>query len=354
MWCLMYWPPEVLIRGFRSLFVTNSELKMVKYDLQWTFEGHKGPINCASFMEDEGFLVTGTSANGTLVFWCFNVSLVLFEWIHMETVFDSAIEALELDKTHNLLAATTLGRIALYQVTKDKGAPLHLIWVIPPFSHPHYLTLPISVHFFDQGHSLMVTHLDSSYEAPHMDSEDTQLTMNKKEYFLSGTLWMDATYISSQTSTHTALFISTGLAVGLDKTAFAMSNLILMDAWLSLVVIMEKLCCGILSQESLYKSFTMGKVVTYHSPWHSKHVIASGSSDPGNSQLCIKIWSNEIDSLLKKADKDTSNRAVGAFLYMGCMVTVIAIILIDTCVYREMYHCVVSNVMLIKVFVVTG
>jgi len=39
----------------------------------------------------------------------------------METAFDSAIKALGLDETHNLLAATTLGRIALYQVTKDKG-----------------------------------------------------------------------------------------------------------------------------------------------------------------------------------------------------------------------------------------
>ena len=41
--------------------------------------------------------------------------------MHMETVFDSAIKALGLDETHNLLAATMMGRIALYQVTKDKG-----------------------------------------------------------------------------------------------------------------------------------------------------------------------------------------------------------------------------------------
>jgi len=32
----------------------------IKYDLQWTLEGHKGPINCASFTEDGSFLATGS------------------------------------------------------------------------------------------------------------------------------------------------------------------------------------------------------------------------------------------------------------------------------------------------------
>ena len=39
--------------------------------------------------------------------------------MHMETVFDCAIEYLQLDDTHNLLAVTALGRIAVYRLAKE-------------------------------------------------------------------------------------------------------------------------------------------------------------------------------------------------------------------------------------------
>lgn len=37
-----------------------------------------------------------------------------FEWIHMETVFDDAIEHVEIDDTWGLLAITGKGRIVIY------------------------------------------------------------------------------------------------------------------------------------------------------------------------------------------------------------------------------------------------
>ena len=45
---------------------------------------------------------------------------------------------------------------------------LSLIRVDPPLSDPRMPTLPISVHFFNQGCSLMITHLDSRemYDIP--------------------------------------------------------------------------------------------------------------------------------------------------------------------------------------------
>ena len=39
----------------------------------------------------------------------------------METVFDCAIECAQLDDTHNLLAVTALGRIAVYRLAKENG-----------------------------------------------------------------------------------------------------------------------------------------------------------------------------------------------------------------------------------------
>ena len=81
-------------------------------------------------------------AGGTVVVWRFNMVSVssrtflpmkpnhettvhdlqeLFEWVHMETVFDCAIEYVQLDDTHNLLAVTALGRIAVYRLAKENG-----------------------------------------------------------------------------------------------------------------------------------------------------------------------------------------------------------------------------------------
>jgi len=99
----------------------------------------------------------------------------------METVFNCAIECAQLDDTHNLLVVTALGRIAVYQLAKENGGmngatsimlehcpmgfslalTLSLIQVDPPLSDPRMPTLPISAHFFNQGHSLMIAHLDS-------------------------------------------------------------------------------------------------------------------------------------------------------------------------------------------------
>lgn len=46
---------------------------------------------------------------------------MLFEWVHMETVFDCAIEHVALDETHHLLVITGLGRSALFQVFPDNS-----------------------------------------------------------------------------------------------------------------------------------------------------------------------------------------------------------------------------------------
>ena len=43
-----------------------------------------------------------------------------FEWIHMETIFDGAIEHVKVDNTRGVLAVTGMGRIAIY-VAKVEG-----------------------------------------------------------------------------------------------------------------------------------------------------------------------------------------------------------------------------------------
>ena len=44
-----------------------------------------------------------------------------FEWIHMETIFDGAIEHVEVDDARGVLAITGMGRVAIY-VAKMEGA----------------------------------------------------------------------------------------------------------------------------------------------------------------------------------------------------------------------------------------
>ncbi|KAI5980964.1 WD40-repeat-containing domain protein [Pisolithus albus] len=181
----------------------------MEYGLKWSLEGHRGPINCIAFMEDGSHIASGSDdghvivwaledgslcrrlkpkqgpvvslkwlrsdadnsiyyllsagANGTIVMWRFNIVSILSEWVHMETVFDSAVEYMELDQTHNLLALTTQGRVALYQITKENGGTvsLRLAQVHPPLQHPRLPSLPISAHFFNQGHCIFFAFLDS-------------------------------------------------------------------------------------------------------------------------------------------------------------------------------------------------
>ena len=47
---------------------------------------------------------------------------ILFEWVHMQSVFDCTIECAEMDETHNFLAVTVLGRIAIFQVGKESSS----------------------------------------------------------------------------------------------------------------------------------------------------------------------------------------------------------------------------------------
>ncbi|KIK20952.1 hypothetical protein PISMIDRAFT_104770 [Pisolithus microcarpus 441] len=124
---------------------------MAEYGLWWSLEGHCGPINCLTFMEDGTHIASGDdSCDG------------IFEWLHMETVFDTAIEFVELDHTHNLLLLTTQGRIILYQIQrKNSVVALRLVQAHPSLSHPCLLALPISTHFVQQAHGVIVAFLDS-------------------------------------------------------------------------------------------------------------------------------------------------------------------------------------------------
>ncbi|KIO12185.1 hypothetical protein M404DRAFT_20016 [Pisolithus tinctorius Marx 270] len=185
----------------------TSETAQMRYTLQCSLEGHKGPINSASFLEDGNYLVSGADdgwvivwdirngtaihklrpkqgpvvvvkwlrdnihhemtyiisagANGTLVVWRFNKALFLFEWVSMETVFDCVVEYTELDNTHNLLIVTALGRITLYHISTDRGISLSLLRAEPAFDCPRSPVLPILAQFFNHRHSLIVAYLDS-------------------------------------------------------------------------------------------------------------------------------------------------------------------------------------------------
>ncbi|KAI5996679.1 hypothetical protein EDD15DRAFT_2249241 [Pisolithus albus] len=127
-------------------------------------------------------------ANGTVVIWCFNMTLALFEWVHMETVFDSAIECVTLDETHSVLAVATLGRIATYQLSKSNHLAMHLLQVHPPLSQSRLPSLPISAHFSDRGHTLMVAFLDSC-EIVAWDITPWKQLWHQKIRFSSPSIW---------------------------------------------------------------------------------------------------------------------------------------------------------------------
>ncbi|KAI5986645.1 WD40-repeat-containing domain protein [Pisolithus albus] len=339
---------------------------MVEYGLQWSSTGHKGPINCISFTEDGSYLASGSDdghvlvwamqdgsllqrlkpkqgpvvavkwftggpphsepstkvcyllsagANGTVVIWCFNMTLALFEWVHMETVFDSAIECVTLDETHSVLAVATLGRIATYQLSKSNRLAMHLLQVHPPLSQSRLPSLPISAHFSDRGHTLMVAFLDSREIVAWDITPWKQLWHQKIRTRIGSMAYHDGT----------KMLLVWNLIDGFDAYQLVdePNNRLLHIRHFRVKIRRNRICqlqfdldgktviTGSDNGRVVVWDISTGKqlqvlhhseelygvqVVNYHALQFTKHYIASGSSDAGEEQSLLRLWSTEVPS----------------------------------------------------------
>ncbi|KAI6114731.1 WD40-repeat-containing domain protein [Pisolithus croceorrhizus] len=333
-------------------------MHMGEYGLWWSLEGHRGPINCLTFMEDGTHIASGgddghvivwaaedgsvrrrlkpkqgpvvalrwlrddsrdvcylmsAGANGTLVIWRFTIGSGTFEWLHMETVFDTAIEFVELDHTHNLLLLTTQGRIVLYQIQRKNAAvALRLVQAHPPLSHPRLPALPISAHFVQQAHGVIVAFLDSReliawnimpwYQVFHHklrtrigstayhEGNKTLLVWNLVDGIDVYQL-MDCSPYSLNYVRHLQIRVRQNRIchVQFDSdgkkaiTGGDNGQVLIWDVSSGQVV--QALCHG----EELHAV----QVVCYHSSQFSKHLIASGSSDAASKKVLLRVWSTE-------------------------------------------------------------
>ncbi|KAI6143929.1 WD40-repeat-containing domain protein [Pisolithus tinctorius] len=254
-------------------------------------------------------------ANGTVVVWRFNMTLALFEWAHMETVFDSAIECVTLDETHSVLAVATLGRIATYQLSKANCLTMRLLQVYPPLSQSRLLGLPISAHFLNRGHTLMIAFLDSREIIAWNVAPWNQLWHQKIRTRIGSMAYHDAT----------KTLLVWNLVDGFDayRLVDKPNNCLLHFRHFRVKIRRNRIChiqfdldgktaiTGSDNGRVVIWDISTGQqvqvlhhsedlhvvqVVNYHALQFTKHYIASGSSDASEEQPLLRLWSTEVSS----------------------------------------------------------
>ncbi|KAI6001909.1 WD40-repeat-containing domain protein [Pisolithus albus] len=343
---------------------------MAEYGLWWSLEGHCGPINCLTFMEDGTHIASGgddghvvvwavedgrlrrrlkpkqgpvvalrwlrddsrdvcylmsAGANGTLVIWRFTIGSGIFEWLHMETVFDTAIKFVELDHTHNLLLLTTQGRIILYQIQrKNSVVALRLVQAHPSLSHPRLPALPISAHFIQQAHGVIVAFLDSReliawnimpwYQVFHHKLRTRIGSTAYHEGTKTLLVWnlvdgvdvyqlMDCSPYSLNYIRHLQIQVRQNRICHVQfdsdgKKAITGSDNGQVLIWdVSSGQAVQALCHG----EELHAVQVVRYITQYHSSQFSKHLIASGSSDTASKKALLRVWSTEYLELTARA-----------------------------------------------------
>ncbi|KAF8325702.1 WD40-repeat-containing domain protein [Amanita rubescens] len=176
--------------------------------LSLVFQGHCRPINCAKFSPDCSLIATGgddgdiyvwslarreldcrisadqgpiatldwinnpcafgrhylisAGADGALKLWIKGESRVKgFAFVASHQLFDGQVESIDLHR--NLLAAVGSGRVALLELVLDALPPFRHVITDPEFQ-PGTSRMPAlarSVHFFQDGQSVMVNYLDA-------------------------------------------------------------------------------------------------------------------------------------------------------------------------------------------------
>lgn len=126
---------------------------------------HQGPIVGVEWiqqLESSGVVTAG--ADGTLKLWkrVFTMSNIhTFEFTSVFSLFECPVENSALDDGHRLFAACGGGCVATIAIDLDSPCPFHEISFYPPRGSPRHPGLPQTVHFLDDGKSIMTGFLDS-------------------------------------------------------------------------------------------------------------------------------------------------------------------------------------------------
>ncbi|KAN0074688.1 hypothetical protein V8E55_011737, partial [Tylopilus felleus] len=250
---------------------------------QWNLKGHNGPINTLSVLEEGTYLASRVESSELS-------RKRTFEWIHMETVFNDAIEHVEIDDTQGLLAITGKGRIAIYMAKIEGEGQLHLIHMCPPLSEHRLPALPITAHFYEQGRSLMVGFLDARElgNTAYHEATGTLLIWNLMDginvYCLSTQPSVTFTFSRRIKVNFRRTCIShIGLDVG-GQVGICRSDTGEVYIW--------EITTGSLRQVLPHGTdLQIVQALACHSFRHAKVYIASGDSGPDDKNPSIVIWS---------------------------------------------------------------
>ncbi|KAI5991403.1 hypothetical protein EDD15DRAFT_2131536, partial [Pisolithus albus] len=126
---------------------------------------HQGPVIGVEWIEQlENPGVVTAGADGILKLWkkVFTMSNSLtFEFASIFPLFETPVKNSTLDDGHRLFAACSGRRIATIAINLGSPCPFHEISFYPPKTSPRHLGLAQTVHFLDDGKSIMTGFLDS-------------------------------------------------------------------------------------------------------------------------------------------------------------------------------------------------
>ncbi|KAH7918965.1 WD40 repeat-like protein [Leucogyrophana mollusca] len=213
---------------------------MARYRLQWTLEGHRGPVNCVAFTEDGAILASGADdghillwsladgklchrlrpkqgpvicirwlsrsqldrgyrllaggADGTVQLWGINRDLISSEQLSSHTVLNGPIEDITVDDTCQAIVVIGLGRVVVFTITDAQGRdPLRFATAEPPFSQGAFAALARTAHFFCEGKCILVCFLDAKEIIAWNMSPWKMIWRQKLQTRIGSTAWHEAT-----------------------------------------------------------------------------------------------------------------------------------------------------------------
>ncbi|KAI5983196.1 WD40-repeat-containing domain protein [Pisolithus albus] len=337
---------------------------MGEYGLWWSLEGHRAPINCLTFTEDGTHIASGgddghvvvwvvedgnlrrrlkpkqgpiialkwlrddsrdicylmsTGANGTLVIWRFTIGSGMFEWLHMETVFDTAIEeARPVPNTEEKCNDPSSGPIPPVAFTSTPTFSSN-IGSLHPASPQRHSGLP------GFTRALLRTRIGST--AYHEGSK-TLLVWNLIDGIDVYQL-MDCSLYSLKFVRHLQIQIRRNrichVQFDLDgKRAITGSD--------NGQVLIWDVNSGQLVQALRHgQELHAVQVVRYHSSQFNKHFVASGSSDSAGGKVLLRLWSTE--GIVSRADDGESLPAKATVksgpLHLRCLIDFFLVVVIS-------------------------